>query len=288
MSQPGHLLALIPSPSQGVWNLGFFPVRGYALAIIAGIFAAIIIGNRRYVARGGQSGVIADLAIWAVPFGIVGGRIYHVLTSWGTYFGPDGDPGRAIKVWEGGLGIWGAVLFGSVGVWIGARRKGLILPPIADAVAPGLAVAQAIGRWGNWFNQELFGRPTTLPWGLEIDAEFRPNGYTDFATFHPTFLYECLWCLAAAAVVVWADRRFRLGHGRVFALYIAIYCLGRGAIESLRIDASPELLGLRWNEWVAMFVGIAALLYVVLVGRLRPGREESLERVRVEGELTHE
>jgi len=271
-----------------VWNLGFFPIRGYALAIIVGIFAAIIIGNRRYVARGGQAGVIADLAIWAVPFGIVGGRLYHVFTSWGTYFGPSGDPSRAIKVWEGGLGIWGAVLFGSVGVWIGARRKGLLLPPIADAVAPGLAVAQAIGRWGNWFNQELFGRPTTLPWGLEIDAEFRPNGYTDFATFHPTFLYECLWCLAAAALVVWADRRFRLGHGRVFALYIAIYCLGRGAIESLRIDAAPELLGLRWNEWVAVFVGIAALLYVVLVGRLRPGREESLDRVEVEGEFAHE
>lgn len=288
MSQPGHLLAFLPSPSQGVWNLGFFPIRGYALAIIVGIFAAIIIGNRRYVARGGQAGVIADLAIWAVPFGIVGGRLYHVFTSWGTYFGPSGDPSRAIKVWEGGLGIWGAVLFGSVGVWIGARRKGLLLPPIADAVAPGLAVAQAIGRWGNWFNQELFGRPTTLPWGLEIDAEFRPNGYTDFATFHPTFLYECLWCLAAAALVVWADRRFRLGHGRVFALYIAIYCLGRGAIESLRIDAAPELLGLRWNEWVAVFVGIAALLYVVLVGRLRPGREESLDRVEVEGEFAHE
>jgi prolipoprotein diacylglyceryl transferase len=271
-----------------VWNLGFFPIRGYALAIIVGIFAAIIIGNRRYVARGGQAGVIADMAIWAVPFGIVGGRIYHVLTSWGTYFGPGGDPSRAIKVWEGGLGIWGAVLFGSVGVWIGARRKGLLLPPIADALAPGLAVAQAIGRWGNWFNQELFGRPTTLPWGLQIDAEFRPNGYTDFATFHPTFLYECLWCLAAAAVVVWADRRFRLGHGRVFALYIAMYCLGRGAIESLRIDASPELLGLRWNEWVAMFVGIAALLYVVLVGRLKPGREESMNRREAEGEFAHE
>ncbi len=288
MSQPGHLLAFLPSPAQGVWNLGFFPIRGYALAIIVGIFAAIIIGNRRYVARGGQAGVIADCAIWAVPFGIVGGRIYHVLTSWGTYFGPGGDPARAIKVWEGGLGIWGAVLFGSVGVWIGARRKGLLLPPIADAVAPGLAVAQAIGRWGNWFNQELFGRPTTLPWGLEIDAEFRPNGYTDFATFHPTFLYECLWCLAAAAVVVWADRRFELGHGRVFALYIAIYCLGRGAIESLRIDAAPELLGLRWNEWVAVFVGIAALLYVVLVGRLKPGREESVNRKEVEGEFAHE
>ena len=288
MSQPGHLLAFLPSPAQGVWNLGFFPVRGYALAIIAGIFAAIIIGNRRYVARGGQAGVITDLAIWAVPFGIVGGRLYHVLTSWGTYFGPNGEPSRAIKVWEGGLGIWGAVLFGSVGVWIGARRKGLILPPIADAVAPGLAVAQAIGRWGNWFNQELFGRPTTLPWGLEIDAEFRPNGYTDFATFHPTFLYECLWCLAAAAIVVWADRRFRLGHGRVFALYIAIYCLGRGAIESLRIDASPELLGLRWNVWVAVFVGIAALLYVVLVGRLKPGREESMNRREVEGEFADE
>ena len=288
MSQPGHLLAFLPSPAQGVWNLGFFPIRGYALAIIVGIFAAIIIGNRRYVARGGQAGVIADCALWAVPFGIVGGRIYHVLTSWGTYFGPGGDPARAIKVWEGGLGIWGAVLFGSVGVWIGARRKGLILPPIADAVAPGLAVAQAIGRWGNWFNQELFGRPTTLPWGLEIDAEFRPNGYTDFATFHPTFLYECLWCLAAAVVVVWADRRFRLGHGRVFALYVAIYCLGRGAIESLRIDAAPELLGLRWNEWVAVFVGIAALLYVVLVGRLKPGREESVNRKEVEGEFAHE
>ena len=288
MSQPGHLLAFLPSPAQGVWNLGFFPVRGYALAIIAGIFAAIIIGNRRYVARGGQAGVITDLAIWAVPFGIVGGRLYHVLTSWGTYFGPNGEPSRAIKVWEGGLGIWGAVLFGSVGVWIGARRKGLILPPIADAVAPGLAVAQAIGRWGNWFNQELFGRPTTLPWGLEIDAEFRPNGYTDFATFHPTFLYECLWCLAAAAIVVWADRRFRLGHGRVFALYRAIYCLGRGAIESLRIDASPELLGLRWNVWVAVFVGIAALLYVVLVGRLNPGREESMSRREVEGEFADE
>ena len=288
MSQPGHLLASLPSPAQGVWNLGVFPIRGYALAIIVGIFAAIIIGNRRYVARGGQAGVITDCAIWAVPFGIVGGRLYHVLTSWGTYFGPNGEPSRAIKVWEGGLGIWGAVLFGSVGVWIGARRKGLILPPIADAVAPGLAVAQAIGRWGNWFNQELVGRPTTLPWGLEIDAVFRPNGYTDFATFHPTFLYECLWCLAAAAIVVWADRRFRLGHGRVFALYIAIYCLGRGAIESLRIDASPELLGLRWNVWVAVFVGIAALLYVVLVGRLKPGREESMNRREVEGEFADE
>ena len=279
----------IPSPDQGVWQLGPVPIRAYALCILTGIFVAVWLGNKRWIARGGLDGQVADIAMWAVPFGVIGGRMYHVATDWELYFSEGGKGiSGAFRVWEGGLGIWGAVLFGSVGVWIGARRKGLLLPPIADALAPGLAVAQAIGRWGNWFNQELFGRPTTLPWGLQIDAKFRPNGYTDFAIFHPTFLYECLWCLAAAAVVVWADRRFRLGHGRVFALYIAIYCLGRGAIESLRIDTSPELLGLRWNVWVAVFVGIAALLYVVLVGRLKPGREESMNRREAEGEFAHE
>ncbi|CAB4856782.1 unannotated protein [freshwater metagenome] len=270
---PEAIVAFIPSPAQGVWNLGFFPVRGYALSIIVGIFAAIVIGNRRYLARGGQAGVIADLAIWAIPFGIVGGRLYHVLTSWGTYFGPGADPIRAFKVWEGGLGIWGAVFLGGIGVWIGATRKGLALPPIADALAPGLAVAQAIGRFGNWFNQELFGRPTTLPWGLEIDLVHRPPGYEQFETFHPTFLYESVWCLIAALIVVLVDRKFVIGHGRVFALYILLYCLGRLGIEGLRIDPSPQLLGLRWNEWVAAACAIGALLYVVIVGRLSPGRE---------------
>jgi len=257
-----------------VWQLGPFPVRAYAIAIILGIAAAIVIGNRRYVARGGEDGVMLDLAIWAIPFGIVGGRLYHVLTSWGTYFGPDGDPSRAIKVWEGGLGIWGAVILGGVGIWIGARRRGIPVPPVADALAPGLVVAQAIGRFGNWFNQELFGRPTDLPWALEISPQQRPVGFEQYATFHPTFLYESIWCLIVAGIVVWADRRFTLGHGRAFATYVALYCFGRFFIEGLRIDAAPELFGLRWNEWVSVVVGVGAVVYVILVGRNRPGRED--------------
>ena len=269
------VLASIPSPAQGVWEIGPFPVRAYAVAIILGIAAAILIGNRRYVARGGESGVMFDLAIWAVPFGIVGGRVYHVLTSWGTYFGEGGDPGRAIKVWEGGLGIWGAVVFGGVGIWIGAHRRGLPVPPIADALAPGLAIAQAVGRFGNWFNQELFGRPTDLPWGLEISPEQRPDGFLQFETFHPTFLYEAIWCVIVAGLVIWIDRRFTLGHGRAFATYVLLYCIGRFFIEGLRIDAAPELLGLRWNEWVSIAVALGAVVYLIVVGRRRPGREEA-------------
>jgi prolipoprotein diacylglyceryl transferase len=267
------LTASIPSPAQGVWELGPFPVRAYAVCIIIGIAVAIFIGERRWVARGGRSGLITDLALWAVPFGIVGGRIYHVLTSWDAYFGPGGDPVRALQVWQGGLGIWGAVVFGGVGIWIGARRAGVPVPPVADAIAPGLAVAQAIGRLGNWFNQELFGRPTDLPWALEIDPANRPVGFQEYLTFHPTFLYEALWVLGAAAIVVWADRRYTMGHGRVFALYVALYCAGRVWIEALRIDDAPELFGLRWNVWVSIVVGIGAVAYLVISSRERPGRE---------------
>jgi prolipoprotein diacylglyceryl transferase len=267
------LTASIPSPAQGVWELGPFPVRAYAVCIIIGIAVAIFIGERRWVARGGRSGLITDLALWAVPFGIVGGRIYHVLTSWDAYFGPGGDPVRALQVWQCGLGIWGAVVFGGVGIWIGARRAGVPVPPVADAIAPGLAVAQAIGRLGNWFNQELFGRPTDLPWALEIDPANRPVGFQEYLTFHPTFLYEALWVLGAAAIVVWADRRYTMGHGRVFALYVALYCAGRVWIEALRIDDAPELFGLRWNVWVSIVVGIGAVAYLVISSRERPGRE---------------
>jgi prolipoprotein diacylglyceryl transferase len=215
-----------------------------------------------------------------VPFGIIGARLYHVLTSWDAYFGPDGDPVRALEVWKGGLGIWGGIAFGALGLWIGARRAGLNVPPIADALAPGVALAQAIGRFGNWFNQELFGRPTTLPWGLEISPQNRPPGFQDAVTFHPTFLYESLWCLALAGVLIWADRRFTMGHGRVFALYVTLYCAGRFWIESLRIDDAPEVLGLRWNVWVAAVVGLAGLAYLVVSARSRPGREspDELER----------
>jgi prolipoprotein diacylglyceryl transferase len=273
------ILASIPSPSQGVWNLGPLPIRAYAMCIIAGILVAVWWGNRRYVARGGEPSVITDIAIWAVPFGIVGGRLYHVITDHQLYFGPGGAGiGAALRIWDGGLGIWGAVTLGALGAWIAARRAGVLLPPIADAIAPGIAVAQAMGRWGNWFNQELFGSPTDLPWGLEIDVAHRPVGYEQFTTFHPTFLYESLWMIGVAALVVLADRRFRLGHGRVFALYVLLYCTGRLWIESLRIDEANHILGLRLNVWTSILVGLGALVYLVVSARMRPGRETVLTR----------
>ena len=271
------VLAYIPSPSQGVWNLGPIPLRAYALLIILGIVVAVWVGSRRYVDRGGRAGVIGDIAIWAVPFGIVGGRLYHVITDWQLYFAPGGSGFiGALRIWDGGLGIWGAVALGALGAWIGARRLGVALPPIADAIAPGIALAQAIGRWGNYFNQELFGAPTTLPWGLEIEPQFRPEGYTDYATFHPTFLYESLWLVGVALVVIWADRRFRMGHGRAFALYVLLYTMGRVWIEYLRIDTANQILGLRLNVWTSILVGLGALIYLIVSARLRPGREEVL------------
>ncbi|HEU4491541.1 MAG TPA: prolipoprotein diacylglyceryl transferase [Jiangellales bacterium] len=267
------LPAAIPSPEEGVWQLGPLPVRAYALCILVGILVAVWVGDRRWVARGGQKGTVADVAVWAVPFGIVGGRIYHVLTEWDPYFGAGGDPLQALQVWRGGLGIWGAVTLGGVGAWIGCRRRGIPLPAYADAVAPGIALAQAIGRWGNWFNQELYGRPTDLPWGLEIAPENRPEAYATAETFHPTFLYESLWCVGVAVAVVWADRRFRMGHGRVFALYVALYSLGRAWIESLRIDPADLVLGLRFNVWTSLLVLAGAVTYIVVSARQRPGRE---------------
>jgi len=272
--------ASIPSPSQGVWNLGPIPIRGYALCIIAGIVLAVVIADRRYRARGGRRGLVADVAIWAVPFGIIGGRLYHVATTWQPYFGSGGHPVDALKIWEGGLGIWGAVAFGGVGAWIGCRRQGVVLPPFADSAAPAFLVAQALGRWGNWFNQELFGRPTTLPWGLQIDPAHRPPGYEQYATFQPTFLYESLWCLLGAAVVVWVDRRWRLGHGRAFMVYVMWYTAGRFWIELLRIDDANHILGLRVNTWVSGLAFIGAVVALVVSARSRPGRETPAEMLR--------
>jgi prolipoprotein diacylglyceryl transferase len=272
------ILASIPSPGQGVWYLGPFPLRAYALAIIAGVIVAVWLGERRWVARGGAPGQVADIAIWAVPFGLVGGRLYHVLTDYGLYFGEGRDPVTALYVWQGGLGIWGAVALGAVGAWIGARRAGVKFLPLADALAPGIVIAQALGRWGNWFNQELFGRPTTLPWGLEIDPLNRPEGYVDAVTFHPTFLYEFVWNLGVAGLVIWADRRFRLGYGRAFALYVMGYTAGRGWIEYLRIDdvQMDNVLGLRLNVWTSILLFVAAAAYFVWSSKRHPGREESV------------
>ncbi|KAB8168729.1 prolipoprotein diacylglyceryl transferase [Streptomyces sp. 3MP-14] len=266
-----EILAAIPSPGTSEIELGPLPLRGYALCIIIGVFLAIWLGGRRWVQRGGQPGTVADIAVWAVPFGLIGARIYHVVTDNQLYFGEGRDPVDAFKIWDGGIGIWGAIAGGAFGAWIACRRRGIALPPMADAIAPGIAFAQAIGRWGNWFNQELYGRETDLPWAVEID-----NGL-DTGTFHPTFLYESLWCLGVGLLVIWADRRFRLGHGRAFALYVAAYTVGRFWIEYLRIDEAHEFLGLRLNNWTSIVVFLAAVAYLVLSARSHPGREENVE-----------
>ena len=268
------LPAFIPSPSQSVWQLGPVPLRAYAFFIIVGIFVAVWLGNKRWIARGGLDGQVADIAMWAVPFGIIGGRLYHVATDWELYFS-EGGKGflGALRIWEGGLGIWGALALGGVGAWIGAKRLGVPFAPFADSIAPGIAFAQAIGRLGNWFNQELFGRPTTLPWGLEIATENRPTEFTQFETFHPTFLYEALACIAIGFFIMWADKRYVMGHGRVFALYAALYCAARGLIETMRIDDARHILGLRFNVWTALVIGALALLYLVRSSEKNPGRE---------------
>ncbi|MEV1081730.1 prolipoprotein diacylglyceryl transferase [Streptomyces sp. NPDC050211] len=267
-------LAYIPSPSRGVIHLGPIPLRGYAFCIIIGVFVAVWLGGRRWVARGGRAGTVADIAVWAVPFGLVGGRLYHVITDYQLYFSEGRDWVDALKIWEGGLGIWGAIAFGALGAWIGCRRRGLPLPAYADAVAPGIALAQAIGRWGNWFNQELYGRETDLPWALHItsSADGRVPGY-----YHPTFLYESLWCIGVAVLVIWADRRFKLGHGRAFALYVASYCVGRFWIEYMRVDEAHHILGLRLNNWTALLMFLLAVAYIVVSAKKRPGREEIVE-----------
>jgi prolipoprotein diacylglyceryl transferase len=264
------VLAVIPSPTQGVWELGPLPLRAYALCIVAGIVAAVWLTEKRWVARGGAPGDVLDIAVWAVPFGIIGGRLYHVISSPRAYFGEGGDPLRAFAIWEGGLGIWGAIALGGVGAWIACRRRGIPLPAFADAVAPGLLVAQAVGRLGNWFNNELYGGPTDLPWALRIyewqggRAVVGTDGEPVVAgLFHPTFLYELLWNLAAAAFVIWADRRFRLGHGRAFALYVASYCLGRLWIELLRTDPAETFFGVRLNVFTSVIVGLLAVAYFI-------------------------
>ena len=266
-------LASIPSPSTGVLHLGPVPLRAYAGCILLGVVVAVLITERRWVARGGAKGLVADIASIGVPAGLVGGRIYHVITSPDAYFGKGGHPVAALYVWRGGLGIWGGVLGGVLVSALVLRRRGVSALAFADVAAPGIAVAQAIGRFGNYFNQELFGRPTNLPWGLRIDAEHRPVGYEQDATFQPTFLYEALWDVGVAALVVWAARRWRLLPGKAFALYVAAYTVGRAWIEALRIDDAHEFLGLRLNDYVSAVVFLAALTYL-LAGRRAGGRDD--------------
>jgi prolipoprotein diacylglyceryl transferase len=278
------VIAYFPSPPQGVWHLGPIPLRAYALFIIIGIIAALLIGDRRWEARGGERGVIYDIALWAVPFGLIGGRLYHLATDWRTYFGEGGaGPIAALRIWDGGLGIWGAVALGGVGAWIACRRRGIPLPAFGDAIAPGIVLAQAIGRIGNYFNQELYGRETTMPWGLEIFLRRDPAGYVSehsldgVSTGHvlmvvqPTFLYELLWNLLVFAILIYLDRRFTIGHGRLFAAYVALYCVGRFCVELLRDDTATLIAGIRINSFTSTFVFIGAVVYLILAPK---GRED--------------
>uniref|UniRef100_UPI000A072023 prolipoprotein diacylglyceryl transferase n=1 Tax=Nocardia vinacea TaxID=96468 RepID=UPI000A072023 len=274
------VLAYIPSPSQGVWHIGPFPLRAYALCIIVGIVVAIWWGERRWQARGGQKGAILDVAMFAVPFGLVGGRLYHVATDWQKYFGADGHPIDALKIYQGGLGIWGAVFLGGVGAWIGCRVYRIPLPALGDAIAPPILLAQAIGRLGNYFNQELYGRKTDLPWGLEIYLRFDDQGKLDMMNgvstgivdkvVQPTFLYEMIWNLLIVVLLVQIDKRYRIGHGRLFALYVAGYCLGRFFVELLRDDEATKIAGIRINSFTSALVFLAAVAYFVFATK---GRE---------------
>lgn len=266
-------LASFPSPSISALNLGPLTIHFYALCIIAGIVVAVWLGERRFIALGGAPGIVTDVAYWAVPFGIIGGRLYHLATSWNS----ERSFLDAIAIWRGGLGIWGAISLGALGAYI--RYQMLIrqeresaaneksLPSFAlfmDALAPGIVLAQAIGRWGNWFNIELFGRPTSLPWGLEVPINKRPNGFAGYDTFHPTFLYESIWCIVVAIALILIAKRGVLQSGGIFLLYVASYSFGRLWIEGLRIDASEELFGLRFNIWVSLMLFIVAAIATII------------------------
>jgi prolipoprotein diacylglyceryl transferase len=253
----------IPSPTQAVWYLGPVPLRAYALCILAGIVVAVWLTQRRLVARGGAPGVAIDISAWAVPFGIVGGRLYHVITDNDKYFGEGRNPLDALKIYEGGLGIWGAVALGALGAWIGCRKSGVDFRDFIDAAAPGLAIAQAMGRFGNWFNNELHGAATDVPWKLKVYQWDQTAGHAVLDSqgnpvvlgyFHPTFLYEALWVLGLAAFLLWLDRHRELARGQVFAAYVMGYPIGRIIVENLRTDPATHVLGQRINTWTSILV----------------------------------
>ncbi|HQV82150.1 MAG TPA: prolipoprotein diacylglyceryl transferase [Ornithinibacter sp.] len=257
------MIASLPSPTVGVWHLGPFPLRMYAVCILLGIVVAVWLTGRRLVDRGYEAGQALDVAAYAVPFGIVGGRIYHVITTPDPYWGEGGNPVDALKIWEGGLGIWGAIALGAFGIWVGCRQVGIRFLPFLDAAVPGVALAQAIGRVGNWFNNELYGGPTTLPWGLTIhqwdqgagraveDASGNP---VVLGVFHPTFLYEMIWLVILAVALLVIDKRRALAPGQLAGLYVAGYPVGRIVIEFMRTDKAEIILGVRLNVWTSIIV----------------------------------
>lgn len=264
-------VAYLPSPARDVWHLGPVPVRGYALCAIAGVLVALWLTDRRYRRMGGPSGMILDVATVAVPAGIAGARLYAVVTNFHAYFGDGRDWTAVLRIWDGGLGTAGLIAAGAAGAWAYCRHYGYALAPIALAAAPALAIGQAIGAWGNWFGQRLYGAPSSLPWAVAIDPVRRARDYESFSTFQPVFLYQSLWDLLVAAAVAYAIRRFLLTGDRAFALYAGLYAAGRFVMELLRIDTAPHLLGVGVTEAVTLIVAAATVGYLYLSRARRSG-----------------
>ena len=266
------MLASIPSPSNPYLDLGPIHLRYYGLLIALGVVVATRIAAIRWKAKGHDPEEVMNVVVVTVIAGIIGARLYHVITDYQRF---EHDWLRAFEIWKGGLSIWGAVIFGALAVAVMCRVRHYDTLGMMDAMAPGVAVAQAIGRFGNWFNQELFGKPTTLPWAVEIDLRHRPRGYEQYSTFHPTFLYESLYCLALFGVLVWAERRFRFRRGQTIAAYVVLYTFGRFFIETfLRIDPANKLLGWRVNSWVSLVLFLLGIAWFVWAGR-RPEPERT-------------
>ncbi len=262
-------VAFLPSPSRSIWHIGPVPIRAYPICVVLGIVVGLWVANRRYRRVGGRPGMILDIATLAIPVGLLGARLYSVFTDYGLYFAPGRDWINVFRIWDGGLGIPGAVVGGALGAWVVCRRERAQLAPVAGAVAPALAFAQAIGRWGNWFNQQLYGRPTTLPWAVEISPEHRLAGYLNFATFQPTFLYESLWDALVGVAVIFAARRFLLAGDRAFAVYAGLYAFGRFWTQGLEITYSSHVLGLRIDQVVMILILVCAIVYLYLTRKRR-------------------
>lgn len=285
----------IPSPEWSYFDLGPFRIHAYALCILAGIVAATIMTSMRLTKRGAEPGIVLDIILWAVPLGIIGARIYHVLTHPGDYFYAGADLLRTLYIWEGGNAIFGALLGGAVGAFIGCRMTGIRFWTFADALAPGMLLAQAMGRLGNWFNAELYGLPTTLPWGLEISSDNPafPVGLPEGTLFHPTFLYEIIWNVLGVAVILFLERKISLRWGKAFAVYLIWYGLGRSFFEAIRVDPSEMFLGVRtniWAAWVAIALGIVIFIVQsrrhtgVEISPYVPGREWSAADADIESD----
>jgi len=285
-----RILSSIPSPSVSYFDVGPLRIHFYAVFILIGIAVAIFLGNRRLVSRGGEKWVVLDVALWTVPFGLIGARLFHVVTHPTDYFGPGKNMLEIFAIWNGGLAIFGGLILGAFGAYVGCRQAGIRFLSFADAIAPGVLLAQAIGRWGNYFNQELFGKPTDLPWAIEIT---RPNlaiptGLPESSVFHPTFFYEFLWSVFGLAVLLFLDKRFDLRWGRLFAVYLAYYSIGRFCIEGIRIDPSEIFLGLRTNQWSALLTVLVAIGLFVYSRRTHTGTESSIYNAKKAAEETAE